>query len=508
MFILDSIKSYAKTGRTALMSREENLSFTELDTRSEAFAVWLLERFGDSRKPVVIYGHKETDFLSCVFGALKSGRAYVPVDTAIPPDRAAEIAGDISPDVIVDFSGSGFQTGAAVLDGGALKAILHSPVSGEVSRDTWVSGDATAYILFTSGSTGKPKGVPITAANLYSFYRGLLPYMGDKDGGVILNQVSYSFDVSCCSVYAGLARGMTLLTVDKEMLEDMGALFDRLRGSGLTRWVSTPSFAEVCVRSKTFSSELAPYLSEFLFCGEVLTHKLCDQLAERFPKSRILNTYGPTEATVLVTAVWLTKEMRRAKRPVPIGCPISGTKLRLVDANGQDVENDEECGELLIIGDSVGHGYYGRPDLTAERFFRDGQTGVRGYRTGDIAYRKDGLYYFCGRADNQLKLNGYRVEIEDVENNLARIENISRAAVVPVLEDGRVQYLAAFILLEKDDGLSALKRSISIKKLAAAYLPVYMIPHKFIAVDTFPLNTNGKIDKKELAARLRKAEPE
>lgn len=196
-------------------------------------------------------------------------------------------------------------------------------------------------------------------------------------------------------------------------------------------WVSTPSFAEVCVQSGRFTRELMPALDRFLFCGEVLTHRLCDQLADRFPAARVLNTCGLTEATVLVTAVRVTREMRRSERPIPIGFPLEGVTLRIVDGDGRAVERDEESGELLILGSSVGSGYYRRPDLTEARFFADEATGKRGYRTGDICYRKDGLYYYQGRADNQLKLHGHRIELEDIENSLARVENIARAAATP-----------------------------------------------------------------------------
>jgi len=154
---------------------------------------------------------------------------------------------------------------------------------------------------------------------------------------------------------------------------------------------------------------------------------------------------------------------------------------------------------LLIIGDSVGPGYLNRPELMQKRFFVDSETGKRGYRTGDVAYRKNGLCYFAGRIDNQLKLAGYRVEIEDIESNLAKIPNIARAAVIPVMEEGRVQYLAAFVILQSGDELSALNRAITIKKQAAELLPSYMIPRKIIAVDALPLNTSGKVDKKVLA---------
>lgn len=513
MFVLDKLREYARTdhSRTALVNRGEHISgeyisFARLDRESDAFAAWLLERFGDDRSPVLLYGHKESALLPCLYGALKSGRAYVPIDAVTPPARAEEIAAEIQPKAVVDFTGT-FHADAIVLDSEALSAILQTPPAREISPSEWVAGEDTAYILFTSGSTGKPKGVPITADNLTAFHRGLLPWMSSgEEKGVVLNQVSYAFDVSCCSLYTGLALGMTLFTVDKGMTENLGVLLDSLAGSGLTTWVSTPSFAEICMQSERFSGELLPKLERFLFCGEVLTHKLCDQLAERFPTSRVINTYGPTEATVLVTAVEVDEALRRSEHSIPIGAPVDGMILRIVDGADNALAGEEEPGELLLLGGQVGPGYYGRPDLTAGRFFEDAATGLRGYRTGDICYRKAGLYYYTGRADNQLKLGGYRIELEDIESNLARVENVSRAAVLPVWEGNgdseKVQYLTAFLLLEKPDELTPLKRTIQIKKGAAAFLPAYMIPRKMVYLDAFPLNQSGKIDKKALAERL------
>lgn len=503
MFVLEAIRDYAKTGRVALINREERLTFSELDARSEAFAAYLLKKFGDDRTPILIYGQKETDFLSCIFGALKSGRGYVPIDRTVPADRAAQIAEDIKPQVVVDFGGFTAETEGEILTPQDLNKIFSG--GGQVSPSYWISGNTPAYILFTSGSTGKPKGVPITVNNLAAFYRGILPQYPAEEGGIILHQISYSFDVSGCSLYVGLSRGMTLFTVDHGMLEDMGQLFSALGQSELTFWVSTPSFGELCVQSGRFTEELLPRLKNFLFCGEVLTHTLCDTLAQRFPKARVLNTYGPTEATVLVTAAEVTEEMRRDSRPIPIGQPIPGTRLLLVDQAGRPVEEDEEPGELYILGPSVGPGYLERPDLTEKAFFTDTATGLRGYRTGDICYRRRGVYYYCGRADNQLKLNGFRIEIEDVENNLQKLSNVARAAVVPVWEGEKVQYLAAFLLLKEPDGLTPLKRSIQLKKEAAQYLPGYMIPRRILTVDAFPLNVNGKVDKKALACQLKGA---
>ncbi len=504
MTVLEQLTAFAQTGRTALVNREERVTYRELNAWSDAFAAWLLESLGEDRSPVVLCGDKETGFLPCLFGALKAGRAYVPIDSVVPEDRAAQIIGDVCPKVVVDFTGRALDCPAKVLRPEELGEIFAAPAA--VPPESWVGEGDPAYILFTSGSTGRPKGVPITAGNLDAFCQGLLPYY-PEEGGTVLHQVSYSFDVSGCAVYAGISRGMTLFTVDHKMAADLRELFSCLRESGLTLWVSTPSFAELCVQSGAFVQELIPHLRQFLFCGEVLTHTLCDALAERFPAAQVLNTYGPTEATVLVTAAEITQEMRQDSRPIPIGGAIQGVTLALGEP-GREVAGEEETGELLILGPTVGPGYFGRADLTEKVFFTHPETGLRGYRTGDLYYRKNGLYYYCGRVDNQLKLNGYRIEIEDVEANLQKLPNVQRAAVVPVRDaDQKVQYLAAFLLLREADGLTSLKRSIQLKKQAAAYLPAYMIPRKLLVVESFPLNVNGKIDKKALAASLEEGAP-
>lgn len=500
MFVLDSIKNYEN--RLAFVGREGTMTYAQLNSRSEAFAAWLLEELGEDRTPVVLYGHKEADMLCCIFGVLKSGRAYVPVDSTTPCSRAEEILSAVKPRIVANFSGQQLRTNATVLMPEQLESILARP--GAVAQSNWVSGDDTAYILFTSGSTGKPKGVTITAANLAAFNAGLRPFWGD--GGVVLNQPSYAFDLSGCALYAGIGAGMTLFTVDGALLGDTGAFFEALGKSELTTWVSTPSLAELCVRSPAFCEALLPQLERFLFCGEVLTNKLCDQLAERFPGCEILNTYGPTEATVLVTAVSVTKEMRADPRPVPIGAPIGNVRLRLVDEDGAEITNEDTEGELLILGDSVGPGYMD-PQLTAERFFRDPDTGLWGYHTGDICWRSGGQYYYRCRSDNQLKLSGHRIELEDIEANLTRLENISRAAVVPVWQGQQVKALTAFVQLEQPDGQTALGRSLSLKKQAATLLPAYMIPRRFVVVEQFPTNQNDKIDRKALARMVETVAP-
>lgn len=499
MFILESLSNYAKTDRTALIYGADSLSFAELERQSNAFAAYLLKTFGADRTPVLLYGHKELSIPAVLFGCLKAGRGYVPVDTTFPPERVRQIAEEVQPRLIVDLYGLGLAA-ETVLDGAALRQILDGP--GEACRETWIRPEDVAYMLFTSGSTGKPKGVQITAANIAAFRQGVAPWFDlDLDGGVFLNEISYSFDVSVCALYYALSRGMTLYTVDKQTLNDPKRLFAALRESNIDFWVSTPSLAEICVQSEQFCRALLPKVRGFVFCGEVLTKKLCGQMFERFPGVPVLNAYGPTEATVLVTAAQVLPAMLEDSRPVPIGYAFENVEARIVDREGETLSAGE-AGELLLIGDSVSPGYFKRPELNEKAFFLDEATGKRGYHTGDLCLIDQGLIYYLGRLDGQVKLNGFRVELEDVENNLTRVENVARAAVLPVLTDGKVTALTAFLLLEAPDGLPSLQRSKKIKAALAKTLPSYMIPRKFVVVDAFPLNTNGKVDKKALAATL------
>ena len=499
MFILEKLAEYAKTDRIAIVYGDERVSYAALDRRADAFAAYLKRELPGSTAPILIYGHKDSAIPACMFGALKAGRGYIPVDTTFPPERVEQIIAQAQPELVVDLCGAALSA-RRVLKKDALDELFAQPCEAAPCAD-WIAPEQTAYILFTSGSTGQPKGVQITAGNLAAFHEGMRVWFdGMKPGGAFLNEISYSFDVSVCALYEALSRGMTLWTADKQTLSDPHALFALLREAQIDEWVSTPSLAEICVQSAQFTRELLPNVRQFLFCGEVLTKKLAAEMFRRFPGVPIVNAYGPTEATVLVTGAEMTPQMLAADAPLPIGAPFSNVRAVIAGENGEALGEGQD-GELLLIGNAVSPGYLNRPDLNARAFFT-APDGHRGYHTGDLCRMQDGNIYYLGRLDSQVKLNGFRVELEDVENNLVKLPNIARAAVLPVMQDGKVTALTAFVLLEQPDGESSLARARRVKAALAAYLPSYMIPRKVLAVDSFPLNTNGKIDKKQLAAQL------
>ncbi len=245
-----------------------------------------------------------------------------------------------------------------------------------------------------------------------------------------------------------------------------------------------------------------PELELFLFCGETLTNYTAETLHKRFPKATIVNTYGPTESTVAVTEIVVTPEVCGRCHPLPVGRPKSGAFIFIVDQEGNSLP-EKETGEILIAGDSVGRGYYHQPDLTEKAFSTrkvNGRT-YRAYKTGDAGYIQDGLLYYCGRIDLQVKLHGYRIEIEDIENNLLKLPGIQNAVVVPHIKDGETDSLSAFVVTDYTVE-NHLREAQSIRKKLSKWLPAYMLPKKFIFTDSIPMTGNGKADRKELMREI------
>ncbi|WP_291628526.1 D-alanine--poly(phosphoribitol) ligase subunit DltA [Clostridium sp.] len=497
MRLLDNVKKYSDLGRLAVVCDGEKLTYKELDEMSDSMATYLINEFGQDKSPIVIYGNKDNLILVLMLAALKSGRAYVPLDVTFPIERVKQVINEVEAKVVINFTEENLEPSYSKSD---IEGIIKNHKQHFVSRENWVKDNENAYILFTSGSTGKPKGVQISKNNLDSFNDWFGKYMDlNHDIDVMLNQVSYSFDVSVIPIYLGLIHGKILNSLSKDTLEDFRLLFKNLKESNLKYWVSTPALAELCIRDMNFNSSLMPNLKTFFFAGEVLSKKLVKELMVRFKGVRIINGYGPTEGTVLLSAIDVTEEMLEDERSIPIGYPLDGGILKIVDDKNEEVKPGEK-GELLALSKSISKGYFNNEEMTNKVFFNELVNGevYRGYRTGDVAYYDNGILYYCGRKDFQIKLNGFRIEIEDIENNLRKVSNINNCVVLPVYRDEKISHLSSFVTLKEDNGLSSLKNSILIKEELKKYIPSYMIPRNIKVIKEFPINTNGKIDRKKL----------
>ena len=459
------------------------LTYGELLARSDAVAAWLDAELGDSRAPVAVHGHKEPEMLVAFLGAVKSGRPYVPIDTSIPAQRVERIVAN---------AGAALTLTPARVDG--------IVAEGLPSRRRHGAGDDPFYILFTSGSTGEPKGVVITHANLAHFVSWMLAEQHFLTGAeTFLNQAPFSFDLSVMDLYASLATGGTLFSITKNHVANLKELYAAFHVSGLTTWVSTPSFAQMCMIERTFAELMLPNLRRFLFCGETLAPETASQLLERFPQAEVWNTYGPTEATVATTSVRITREVLKKWSPLPVGAQMPGTRVVILGENGERV-SDGERGEIVIAGPNVSPGYLGRDDLTAKAFFTLG--GARAYRTGDWGREREGQIFFEGRMDSQVKVNGYRIELGDLEANLRALPEIADAVVLPVEKQGRIDALAAIVVLAVEKTGSDFAFTAQLKTRLGERLPAYMVPRKFLYVDAFPMTANGKADRRKLAELL------
>jgi D-alanine--poly(phosphoribitol) ligase subunit 1 len=459
----------------------QSLARGELWTLARRVAAHL-RALGSDRAPVMLIGHKEPEMLAGFLGAALVGRAYVPVDDQYPAERLAQIRQTVSP--IAELRPADIRA-LPEDDPGALEPpALDDPF----------------YILFTSGSTGAPKGVVITWRCLLSFLDWLLAEQNFAEHReTFVGQTPFTFDVSVMDIYPSLLTAGSHVSIPRHVLTAPRELFTLLEKANPTTWVSTPSFAAFCAADPKFTAALMPRLQRFLFCGEPLPETLALQLLERFPQAEVWNTYGPTEATVAVTSLRVTPEILATHGAMPLGRGMTGMLVYPGDECRRPLPEGER-GELLIVGPSVSPGYLGRPDLTAEKFFTlDGEPG---YATGDLASMRDGLLFFHGRMDSQVKIGGHRIELEDVETNLRQLPGVRNAVVLPLRRNGQVEGMAAFVMPDGRNSESDFELSLQLRRALGERLPAYMIPKKWIFRDALPANANGKADRKALLAEL------
>jgi D-alanine--poly(phosphoribitol) ligase subunit 1 len=467
----------------AHVSGDRILTYGELRRRSDALAAHLRKRLGGDPAPIAVLGHREPEMLIAFLGAVKSGRPYVPLDTALPPQRIDKILA---------------TSGAALMF--SPRDIAHFSAADALAPPNRVERDDPFYILFTSGSTGEPKGVIITLACLEHFVAWMLTEQRFTDlGETFLNQAPFSFDLSVMDLYCSLITGGTLFSISRDLVENPKMLYRAIANSSVTTWVSTPSFAQLCLVEEKFGEMMLPSVRRFLFCGETLAPQTAARLLERFPKAQVWNTYGPTEATVATTSVRIDHKILEKYAPLPVGRPMPGTEVFVANEK-REILPASERGEIIIAGPNVSPGYLARSDLTAEAFFQ--HCGQRAYCTGDWGRFRDNLLFFEGRIDQQIKLYGYRIELGDVEANLRALATVRDAVVIPVIKNGMTQLLAAFVVLNARNEESHFELTRTLRKELGERLPAYMLPRKFVFLDAFPMTANGKTDRTRLAESL------
>ena len=482
-------------------------TYGDLKKDSDSLAAQI-DRLGlPDKSPVVVFGGQEYEMLATFVALTKSGHAYIPIDSHSALERVAAIVEVAEPSLIIainDFPLA--DVAATIFSAEQVQTAFREGASYELSHP--VQGDDNYYIIFTSGTTGKPKGVQISHNNLLSFTNWMIT---DKEFATperpqMLAQPPYSFDLSVMYWAPTLALGGTLFALPSAVTQDFKQLFETILSLPIAIWTSTPSFADMALLSDDFNSQKLPQLTHFYFDGEELTVKTAQKLRDRFPQARIINAYGPTEATVALSAVAVTDEMLQNCKRLPIGYTKADSPTFVIDEEGQKVPNGQQ-GEIIVCGPAVSKGYLNNPEKTAEAFFEF--EGLPAYHTGDVGSMTDeGLLLYGGRMDFQIKFNGFRIELEDVSQNLNKSKYVESAVAVPRYnKDHKVQNLLAYVIL-KDGVAEQFEREIDITKAIKEDLQdimmSYMMPSKFLYRETLPLTPNGKIDIKGLISEVNK----
>ena len=482
-------------------------TYGDLKKDSDSLAAQI-DRLGlPDKSPVVVFGGQEYEMLATFVALTKSGHAYIPIDSHSALERVAAIVEVAEPSLIIainDFPLA--DVTAPIFSAEQVQAAFREGASYELSHP--VQGDDNYYIIFTSGTTGKPKGVQISHNNLLSFTNWMIT---DKEFATperpqMLAQPPYSFDLSVMYWAPTLALGGTLFALPSAVTQDFKQLFETILSLPIAIWTSTPSFADMALLSDDFNSQKLPQLTHFYFDGEELTVKTAQKLRDRFPQARIINAYGPTEATVALSAVAVTDEMLQNCKRLPIGYTKADSPTFVIDEEGRKVPNGQQ-GEIIVCGPAVSKGYLNNPEKTAEAFFEF--EGLPAYHTGDVGSMTDeGLLLYGGRMDFQIKFNGFRIELEDVSQNLNKSKYVESAVAVPRYnKDHKVQNLLAYVIL-KDGVAEQFEREIDITKAIKEDLQdimmSYMMPSKFLYRETLPLTPNGKIDIKGLISEVNK----
>lgn len=455
--------------KIAYRSGDQQLTYQELWTLAND-AAELLKRQGNA--PVMLYGHKEPFMVIGMLACLLAHRTYVPVDISTPRLRIESIAARTEISLILSDQ---------MIDVGQADCCSLSDLQRYADSEVCGCTSDIAYIIFTSGSTGEPKGVPISRGNLSNFAAwicSLHPLSEYKDS-VVMNQASFSFDLSVADVYYALCSGHTLVACDRAAQEDYDRVFDLMQSEQVNITVTTPTFYKLCLTNHEFCAEQFPHLRCAYFCGECLENKTAKKLLERFPNLRIINAYGPTEATSAVSGVLIDAKTVAEEELLPVG-----------DASQFATEISVRDGEIVLKGESVFGGYL--DGMQGGYFTEDG---VNCYRTGDLGFLQDGKLYCKGRRDSQVKFKGYRIELSEIEQNILRLQGVRDCVVTAKRnEQDIVKTIQAFVLAEPTVTVDSIRAEL------ARTLPAYMIPKTIRILDRFPVNPNGKTDRKALGA--------
>jgi amino acid adenylation domain-containing protein len=499
----------------AVVMGGQSLTYGELESSTNRLAR-LLKEFGCQRQDRIAFAiPKSPAAIVAILAILKADCVHIPLDTASPAPRVAKIlrAGDphmvlgasasanllrelfahegLSPKLVVGWMD---EVGPHSLEFNTAFSIADVAACSSEGLNYENQPDDPAHILFTSGSTGEPKGVVITHANVLHFIDWAVRYFGMNASDRVSGHPPLHFDLSTFDIFGAFASGAALYLVPAKLSLLPNMLADFIRESELTQWFSVPSALNYMAKFDVVKANDFPSLKRLLWCGEVFPVPALRYWMERLPHVQFTNLYGPTETTIASSYYTVTASLDDSVQSIPIGTACEGESLTVLDESIQPVA-EGEVGDLFIGGAGLSPGYW-RNSAATQAAFITGPGGSRLYRTGDLAkVGSDGLVYFVGRADTQIKSRGYRIELGEIEGALAAIPELKQSAVVALATEGFETNLICCAYVSQEDipfGPVDLRRRLS------AVLPTYMLPSHWLKLALLPENANGKIDRPTL----------
>ena len=464
----------------AIVDGGRRFTYAQLNEQSNALAASLVGRGLAAGSFVGLALERSAELIVATLAIIKAGLAYAPLDTSWPAERLRFMAEDMSLRVIIGSAElAGIERMAVTLDGAG------SAENPSVPTD----GGSTAYVIYTSGSTGTPKGVvvPHRAVSRLVLNTDYAALTADDAVGHASNP---AFDAATFEIWGSLLNGGRLVVLPKATMLDPARLGAAIRAEGITAmFVTSALFNQVVNHAPaTFQP-----LRHLLVGGDAVSSQAVGRVWESGAPARLSNAYGPTEVTTFAVTHLVTEHPHGAA--IPIGRPIANTEAYVLDAYRQPVPLGV-VGELFLGGDGLALGYHNRPELSVERFVpHPFKTGERLYRTGDsVRLRADGEIEFLGRLDNQIKLRGFRVELGEIEAEMANHPQVREVAVKVCGQEAGEKWLAAYVVARPGESLD----EASLRASLAQRLPDYMVPTVFVSLERLPLNANGKVDKAAL----------
>ncbi|WP_187282860.1 non-ribosomal peptide synthetase [Streptomyces sp. MS191] len=477
------------------------LTYRELDEAVNRLARLLLARGLRPEDVVAVHLPHAREMVVAMLAVLRAGGTYLPVDPHLPAERIAYLLADSGARTLVTDS----ALAAVTADAGIGRRLLLDELGPELAEEPGTPPAVTvrpaqaAYVLYTSGSTGRPKGVHIPHGALANFLSGMAALLGPAAGDRLLAVTTFSFDISGLEIYLPLTTGGCAHLVPRTVAGSGEQLRMRLDSGAFALMQATPATWRMLCDAGWRGAPGTAVLSG----GEALPPGLARQLLDRGCRS-LWNLYGPTETTVWSTAAEVAEPPQGA---TPIGGPVANTRVYVLDERLEPVPAGV-AGELMIGGDGLARGYLGRPGLTASVFVPDpyGDTpGGRLYRTGDLAkLTADGRIELLGRIDNQVKVNGHRIELGEIDAALGSLPSVRMGVAVAHRPDpDGPATLVAYVRRDAPAGGGGFDERAAagdLRRALAEVLPGYMVPTRFVWVDDFPLNTSGKVDRAALRA--------